>query len=355
MAERGKLWAMADQIRVPGPGPGPGTDGVGITTPLTLAASLPRPIVFVMAGGGAHGCVQWGLLQALYETDIRPDALIGTSAGALTCAVVAEDPISATSRLTYVWSQLDLDVLVGDSWLSMISAATKRKDSIVDNSAEKAAVEAILTARDFSDLALPMAAVATDLATGEPIAIDSGELIPALLASSAIPGVLPPVTINGRRYVDGLASANLPARLAVERGAGSVIVLGTGSRAPVPISTSTPKVVSRVNAILNASQRRGQLVSAGRQVPVVLLPTPADLGAALDFRETISAAGKAYDLGRNYLYDLLNLPTKRQLSAGIYARPSEVKSDAELAELAVEVPDSLGIHEPASPNAEVVV
>ncbi len=329
---------MADRIRVPGPGPGPGTDGIGITKPLQLAHLLPKPVVFVMAGGGAHGCVQWGLLQALYETDIRPDALIGTSAGALTCAVVAEDPISAISRLTYVWSQLDLDVLVGDSWLAMITAATKRKDSIADSAAERDAIEAILAARDFSDLALPMAAVATDLATGEATAFDAGPLVPALLASSAIPGVLPPVTIDGRRYVDGLASANLPAKLAVDRGAGSIIVLGTGSRTRGPAATSAPKVVARVNAILNASQRQGQLISAAGEVPVLLLPTPTNMGAALDFRETLSAASASYELGRNFLFDLPQIAGKRKLTRGIYSRTEDIGGDVELEKLAIDVP-----------------
>lgn len=329
---------MADQIRVPGPGLGPETGGISATTPLQLAAKLTRPITFVMAGGGAHGCVQWGLLQALYETDIRPDALIGTSAGALTCAVVAENPISATNRLTYVWSQLDLDVLVGGSWLSMIAAARKRSDSLVDSSSERDAIGAIISARDFADLALPMAAVATDLATGAATALDSGPLIPALLASSAIPGVLPPVTIDGRRYVDGLASANLPAGLAVERGAGSVVVLGTGSRSLTPVSASLPKVVARVNAILNSSQRRGQLVAAGSEVPVVLLPTPNDMGGVLDFRETMSAARKSYELGREFLYDLSSLATRRRLPPGVYARAEDIRGESQLTEMATDIP-----------------
>jgi NTE family protein len=84
------------------------------------------------------------------------------------------------------------------------------RESLAENTAEEATLKSILVARDFSELKIPTAAVATDLATGKATAFDSGPLIPALLASSAIPGMLPPVTINGRRYIDGLASANLP-------------------------------------------------------------------------------------------------------------------------------------------------
>jgi predicted acylesterase/phospholipase RssA len=128
--------------------------------PLVLAHRLPHPIAYVMAGGGAHGSVQWGLLQALGETDIAPDALIGTSAGSLTCSILGEDPLSALSRLAYVWSQLDIEILVGDSWMAMLSAATKKSQSLAENTAEEATLESILVARDFSELKIPTAAVA---------------------------------------------------------------------------------------------------------------------------------------------------------------------------------------------------
>ncbi len=301
--------------------------------PMSLIHRLPRPICYVMAGGGAHGCVQWGLLQALAETDIAPDSLVGTSAGSLTCSILGEDPLSALSRLSYVWSQLDLEVLVGDSWLAMLTAATKRSRSLAENSSEKETLEQILVARDFSELRVPTAAVATDLATGKATALDSGELIPALLASSAIPGMLPPVTIRGRQYVDGLASANLPARIAVERGAKSIIIFDTGSRAPTPISTSPTKVVARVNSILNSAQRRAQLAYASSRVPVLALPTPQNLGAALDFRGTMSAASTAYEMGRQFLFDLSRETSRAKLRPGLYARGARYDADPELSPL----------------------
>lgn len=318
---------VPDQMHVPAPVIPPGD---AVREPIRLLHRLPHPICYVMAGGGAHGSVQWGLLQALAETDIEPDTLVGTSAGSLTSAIVSEDPLSAVSRLSYVWSQLDLDVLVGDSWMSMLTAATRKNVSLADNATERATLEAILVARDFADLRLPTAAVATDLATGRATAFDSGELIPALLASSAIPGMLPPVTIGGRTYIDGLASANLPARIAVERGAKSIVVLDTGSREQPPVSASPTKVVSRVNSILNASQRRAQLAYASARVPVLVLPTPENLGAALDFRGTMMAASSAYELARQFLFDASRSRARTKLKPGLYARPERYAHDPDL-------------------------
>lgn len=298
--------------------------------PLRLAHLLPKPVHYVLAGGGAHGSVQWGLLQALSETDLTPDALIGTSAGALTAAIYAEDPLAAVNRLAYVWSQLDLQMLMGDGWLKLLRSATSGGEGLAENKAEEDALESILTARSFADLSLPCAAVATDLATGLARAFDGGPLIPALLASSAIPAVLPPVVIDGRRYIDGMASANLPAQLAVARGARSIVVLDTGSRMPAEPSTSTPKVIARINVILNDEQRRTQLAAAARHVPVLLLPTPQNLGASLDFSDAANAAAESYELGRVYL-SALQLQYSRRLSRGLYADDSMDAADPEIA------------------------
>ncbi len=285
---------------------------------LPLADLLPGPIHYAMAGGGSHGAVQWGLLQALAETDVAPDALIGTSAGALSGVVFAEDPACGMNRLAYLWAQLDTRFVVGESWWS--SLANARQIALVEKSAVRDTLAETITAQLFEELELPFAAVATDLATGEASVIDSGPLIPALLASSAIPGLLPPVEIGGRLLVDGLASANLPAVQAVRRGAGTVVVLDTGGRDPGDPSTASRKVISRLAAALGHAQRRDQLHAAALDVPVILLPTPGDLGGTLDFSVTMSSARDAYVMARHFLVDL-RATHDSVLEPGLYARP----------------------------------
>jgi NTE family protein len=284
---------------------------------LPLLHRLPRPIHYAMAGGGSHGAVQWGLLQALSETDVAPDQIIGSSAGALSGVVFAEDPPSGLNRLAYVWAQLDTKYVIGENWITRLANA--RQIALVDNTTERSTLESLLTARRFDELALPFATVATDLATGLSTVLDSGELIPALLASSAIPGLLPPVTIDDRLLVDGLASANLPAVPAVQRGAGAVIVLDTGGRDLGEPSTSTRKVITRLSASLGQAQRRDQLRDAAAHVPVLLLPTPGDLGGTLDFRQTMQSAAGAYTMARAFLRDLATAGTGL-LAPGLYAR-----------------------------------
>lgn len=297
---------------------------------LPLSPLLPRPVHYVMAGGGSRGSVQWGLLQALSETDVRPHAIIGTSAGALSGVVLAEDPLSGMNRLSYVWAQLDSRFVVGESWWGSLSKA--RHIALAENTAVRETLESVVAARDFADLALPFAAVATDLASGSPAVIDSGPLIPALLASSAIPGLLPPVEVQGRLLVDGLASANLPAIQAVQRGAGSVVVLDTGGRHPGETSMAARRVISRLAVALSASQRRDQLCDAAAEIPVVLLPTPGNLGSTLDFSDTMSAASDAYAMARDFLADLVQRHDDL-LPAGLYARSDTRGIDAAVREV----------------------
>lgn len=296
--------------------------------PIPVARLLPKPVHFVMAGGGSHGAVQWGALQALSQTDLVPDAIIGTSAGALTGSILAEDLASGVHRIAYVWGQISMSYLIGEKWLTR-GITQVRSPGLISNATQAETLASILHTDRIEDLDVDFAAVATDLATGRPHAFDSGELIPALLASSAIPGVLPPVEIDGRAYVDGLASANLPAVPAVERGAGSLVVLDTGVRRVGEVGTTSTKVIGRVAAIMAASQRRRQLRDAARSVPVLLLPTPNDLGGSLEFKDTMRAGACGYALARDFLADL-SLQRRRRLRPGLYARPDDHGLSADL-------------------------
>ncbi len=211
--------------------------------------------------------------------------------------------------------------LVGEKWLTR-GLGSVRSPGLVSHETEVETLKSILRTERIEDLEVEFAAVATDLATGRPHVFDSGPLIPALLASSAIPGVLPPVMIHDRLYIDGLASANLPAVPAVERGAGSIVVLDTGTREVGEVETSAAKVLARVAVIMAMSQRRRQLRDAAAEVPVLLLPTPADLGGTLEFGNTMRAGAAGYSMTRAFLSDLA-CEHRRQLGRGIYARPDD--------------------------------
>jgi NTE family protein len=286
---------------------------------LPLSALLPGPVTWVFAGGGAHGAVQLGLLQSVSHTDVSPAQILGTSAGALTGAIYAEDPVAGPSRLSYVWADLGIADVVSDGWWGLLKPTALTKVSLADSSGERESLESILQARTFDELALPMGAVATDVDSGEPVILDSGELIPALMASSAIPGVLPPVAIHGRWFMDGLASANLPASIAARRGAGSIIAFDTSPAGNREVSSALQHVVPAVNALLANQQRVSSLSAAAQLVPVIYLPTPGGLGGALSFKDSLSVARQAYEIAQQFLLDLVS-QYDGELDAGLYAR-----------------------------------
>lgn len=313
--------ASTATLQVPGPRPPAVVAANGGVLP--LAHLLTPPVYWVLAGGGSHGAVQLGTLQAVAETDWVPDRLLGSSAGALTGAVIAEDPVSAVNRLAYLWSDIDLTDVVAGGWTSMLTPTTLTKPSLADNAGEVASLEEVFDARDFADLHLPFGAVATDMISGQPAVLETGDLIAALLASSAIPGALPPVEINGRWYFDALASANLPASVAMRRGAGSIVVFDTGTSSQKPAGTGLTQLVPAINSMLASTQRLSSLTQAAAALPVIYLPTPTGLAGTLSFKDSLGTARQAYLLARDFVIDLAEqFPTQEPLPPGLYARPN---------------------------------
>ncbi len=187
--------------------------------------NLPRPVGYVFGGGGSLGAVQVGMLQALSECGIAPDLVVGTSVGSLNGAVVASDPTAAANRLSHQWARMTRDEVFPGGWLAQARTLQRSKTHLFPNTGLGAVIAEFMGAdTTFADLALPFAAVTTDVATARPYAVQDGPLLPALLASAAIPGIFPPVEHDGRRLFDGGVVANVPMRQAVAMGAGSLVV-----------------------------------------------------------------------------------------------------------------------------------
>ena len=167
---------------------------------------------------------------------------------------------------------------------------------------------------------LPLVAVATDLDSGQPAALDRGDLLQALLASSAIPGVF---RRSGSTAV-GTSTAS-PVRIFQPpwrwRGARSIVVPTPGVPAARPVGTSLAQVVPAINAMLTAQQRVTSLVAAASEVPVLYLPTPTGLSGALNFADSVASARQGIRTGPGFLIDLTRSVGRGHLPPGLYARP----------------------------------
>jgi NTE family protein len=187
------------------------------------------PVAFVLGGGGVLGAVEVGMLQALFERGIRPDLVVGTSVGAINGALVAADPTPvAVDRLRAVWGDLASSGVLAGSVLSRVSTLVRTRTHLHPREPLRDLLEEHLPARTFAELAVPFQCVAASIERAAEHWFADGALVPAVLASSAVPGLLPPVEIDGEHYLDGGLVHSIPVGRAVALGADTVYVLHVG-------------------------------------------------------------------------------------------------------------------------------
>jgi len=265
-------------------------------------ASAPR-IAFVLSGGGSLGAIQVGMLQALFEEGIRPDLLVGTSAGAVNAAWVAGHPHSEGAReLAAIWCGLRRqDIFPLSAWAGALGLFG-RTNHVIPNSGLRSLIERHIPYERLEDASIPIHVVATDLKTGHAVVLSSGPAVPALLASTAIPGVFPPVTIGRRELVDGGVADLTPIAAAIAQGATQVYVL--------PIGYPWLRQ-DRLNAIGMALQALARVVEQRLQTEIAAYTHSADIrllppidGPAVspaDFSRTPELISRAYRATRRHL------------------------------------------------------
>lgn len=187
---------------------------------------------FVLSGGASLGALQVGMLAALFEQNVVPDLLVGTSVGALNAAFVASRPPTAeTAReLARVWRGLDREDIFPVSMTSLVGGLCGRRDHLVPDHALRRLVARHVQFEDMAEAGVPLHAVAFDLNSGHEVLLSEGPVVDAVVASASIPGIFAPVRIAGRLLIDGGVVNNTPVSHAVELGAERIYVLATQDR-----------------------------------------------------------------------------------------------------------------------------
>jgi len=244
----------------------------------------PPRTAFVLGGGGHHGAHEVGMLQALLERSITPDLVVGTSVGALNGAAIAAEPtLETVERLRALWLELDEDKVFGGSFLSGAARIVQRRTHLHSNLALRRLIEDLLPALVFEDLHVPFQCVAACIERASEHWFHDGPLVEAILASAAVPGVLPPVEINGAHYVDGGIVNSIPISRAVDLGATEIFVLQVG-RVEKPLTP--PKTPLQVAFVAFEIARRHRfardLATLPEGVTAHVLPTGQPQGSARD-------------------------------------------------------------------------
>jgi NTE family protein len=218
-----------------------------------------RPGVGLALGGGfARGFAHLGVLQVFEQNQIPISHIAGASVGSILGAAYASG--APLARIIETCRALRLRDIA--RWrVSRLGLASNQRLAIL--------MDRVFESRQFEDLQIPLAVVATDLTSGEPVVFTQGNLVDAIRASCAFPGLFEPVEIGTRCLADGGLVAPVPTRAARNLGAKAVIGVSVGMQdghrgAP----TNIFQVVSRA---VNAAQKH-QLEVWERHADLVLRP-----------------------------------------------------------------------------------
>jgi NTE family protein len=202
----------------------------------------------VLAGGGTRGAVQIGMLQVLTEHGFVPDRIYGCSVGAMNGVAFAADPTRrGVERMTEIWTGLTRDAVYPQGRLHGPWLYVRQRDSVYPNDGLRKVIEEGIGLERLEDSAIPVEVVATSLTDGQERWFTYGPAVEAILASSAIPTIFPPIDIDGERFIDGAVVDNVPVRRAIDCGATRIVVLLCGPPLYSPVPTRRP-----VEAMLDA-------------------------------------------------------------------------------------------------------
>jgi NTE family protein len=264
---------------------------------MAAGSNSPRTAL-VLGGGGSRGAVGVGLYKALVELGIPLDFIVSSSIGAVTGAFIAAG--MSPAELESHWKSLRTSDVIGSRWqfLRLLTGAS----SAFSNNRMRNLLRSALPVRSFSELHIPLTIVATDLETGETVALTDGPLIEAILASTALPGLFPPIVWQGRTLVDGGLSNNVPIDLAIGQGAEQVIGMLCGCAKGLPARANFVTVLGQSFSLaLNARYRCDARMYQPQAQLYILEPCFGPTLDLLDFDHAAALIQPAYKYALEHL------------------------------------------------------
>ena len=272
----------------------------------SLNKILPRPVAFVFSGGTSLGAVQVGMLMGVFETNIVPDLLVGTSVGAINAASVGQGfTKSRLQHLASIWSGLKTGDVFGRPGLRSALSLVSGRGALSSADNLLRLLEMHLP-NSHSDLVIQTAVVATEFLTGSPVILSKGDLVLNVLASSAIPMIFPPVTVGGRQLVDGGVVAHVPLAQAEMLGAKTMVVFDAGYPCKLAKLPKGPKekALHFITLMLHR-QSFGLLSLLNQNLTVIYLPAPCPLDVpAYDFSQGSRLISAGFESAHSFLAEL---------------------------------------------------
>lgn len=268
---------------------------------------------FVLGGGGLLGAVEVGMIRALLERDIRPDLIVGTSVGALNGLLLASDPtLQVVERLTRMWIDVaDSGMVYSDGPIKQVTRVVRTGTHLHSDEPLRELLVDQFGDQTFADLAVPFQCVAASIERAAEHWFSDGPLVPAVMASAAVPGLLPAAKVDGEHFLDGGIVNSIPVGRAAELGATRIFVLQVG-RIERPLTAPTkPWQVARVSFEIARRHRFAREMAALPDgVEALVLPTGGTSrdDNPLGYRDFSAISGRidaAYDASATWLAERL--------------------------------------------------
>ena len=261
------------------------------------SSSAPQRTAFLLLGGGARGAAQAGALSVLLNAGIIPDLFIGISAGAWNSVYLASDPTAERARdLEALWKQTTSRDVLGSGWWSAPLNAVASRVALYGDAGVRRLAQRFIADTTFEELKVPTYVVTTELETGNARVFYHGRALDPVLASSAIPGIFPPVRVDDTFLVDGGLAEWEGSRLAIEMGATRVFLVACGSVfAPVQSCLSFRSMIERSMEITNKTSFASTVYALQAcNVEVIPVYPQMTVGSILDFdhAESLVSAGR---------------------------------------------------------------
>jgi NTE family protein len=243
------------------------------------------------------------MLMELIASGVQPDFIVGVSAGALNGAFLAYQPtISMTESMARLWVRVRTrDVLrfTAGSVLGLIGM----RGHLVSADGLGRLLHRELPYRRFEATAIPLHVVAADQHSGDEVLLSEGEIVEAVLASTAIPGVYPPVMLSGRALVDGVVASGTPIKTAIRLGATRITVVPCGfacSNAVIP-NHALGRAMHAIT-LLGARQLKSDFALYTERAQICIVPPLCPLSqSAYDYSNGAQLVASARDSTRAWI------------------------------------------------------
>ena len=250
-------------------------------------AQKSSPVAFVLSGGAGLGAIQVGMLRVLYERDIAPDLIVATSAGAINGAFIATraQTVETADELATIWRHVRRGQVFPLNPLSGLLGFVGTRAHLVPDSGLRRLVGDHVGRERLEELPIPLHVVAVDVVTGDEVLLSTGPLLEAVIASSAIPGVMPPVPWEDRELMDGSVANNTPISHAIDLGAKTIYILPTGHACALESAPgSALGMALHALSLLMHSRLLADIELHRDDAKLIVLPPPCPLGITpIDF------------------------------------------------------------------------